>query len=231
LIELFLFLGTFCVLFFLPVQFRIFYQKIDWDDTLILELSFLKGLLKRRRVVSLLQLNPKTKKREKLFGRWFFFRKAKTQPIAPTAPDNSHRLQDFLDRYQRYGLGVTMMTYFLPAKYQHWILVANDLESRGHFTKLTWITRIGTGDPVSTATLSGVLWGVKSSIFSVLCRLLQFDRAPDIQVIPDFQTSRLDLIFESIFRVKLGYIIIAALIARFRYRMLKGGIGVGKSSN
>lgn len=232
MVELLLFLGAFCVLFFLPVQFRIFYQKVAWDDTLVLELSFLGGLLKRRRVISLLQLTPKgVKQREKLSGRWFFIRKSKSKTIESPYQGNSRSWREFLHRYQQYGLGVTLLTYFLPAKYQHWLLVVEDLENQGRFTKFTWITRFGTGDPLSTATLYGVLWGVKSSVLSFLHRQIKFDAKPDIQVIPDFQNSRLDLIFDCIFRVKLGYIIIAAFIARFRHRMMKGGIGVGESSN
>jgi hypothetical protein len=231
-VELLLFLGTICLLFFLPVQFRIFYQKIAWDDTLVLEMSFLNGLLKRRKVISLLQLTPSgIKKREKLSGRWFFIKKAKTKEVESPYQGNSRGWREFLHRYQQYGLGVTLLTYFLPANYQHWLWVVDDLENRGHFTKFTWITRFGTGDALSTATLYGVLWGVKSSLLSFLHRKIKFDQKPDIQVIPDFQNSRLDLIFDCIFRVKLGYIIIAAFIARFRHRMMKGGIGVGKSSN
>lgn len=232
MVELFLFLSVFCVLFFLPVQFRIFYQKVAWDDTLVLELSFLNGLLKRRRSISLLQLTPKgVKKQERLSGRWFFLRKSKHQKIKSSYQGNSRSWREFLQRYQQYGLGITLLTYFLPAKYQHWILVVEDLEHQGHFTKFTWITRFGTGDPVSTATLYGILWGVKSSLLSFLHRQVKFTGQPKIQVIPDFQNSRLDVIFDCIFRVKLGYIIIAAFVARIRHRMMKGGIGVGRSSN
>jgi hypothetical protein len=231
-VELFLFLSVICIFSFLPVQFRIFYQKIAWDDTLVLEMSFLHGFLKRRRVVSLLQLTPKgIKKQQKNSGKWFFLRKSQTKKVESSYQGNSRIWREFLQRYQEYGLGITLLTYFLPAKYQHWLLVVEDLEQRGHFTKFSWITRFGTGNPVSTATLYGILWGVKSSISSYLRRRIKFVNPPDIQVIADFQNSRLDLRFDCIFQVKLGYIIIAAFVARFRHRMMKGGIGVGRSPN
>jgi hypothetical protein len=231
-VELFLFLGAFCILFLLPVQFRIFYQKVAADDTLVLEMSFLKGLLKMRRSISLLQLTPTgVKSRQKLSSRWFFFHKSETRKSKSAYQGNSRSWREFLHRYHHYGLGITFLTYFLPAKYQHWILVVEDLEHRGYFSKFTWITRFGTGEPVSTATIYGILWGVKSSLLSFLHRQVKFTGQPEIRVIPDFQNYRLDLIFDCIFRVKLGYIIIAAFVARFRHRMMKGGIGVGRSSN
>lgn len=137
---------------------------------------------------------------------------------------NSRSWREFLQRYQQYGLGITFLTYFLPAKFEPYILVVEGLERRGCFTKFTWITRYGTGEAVSTATLYGILWGMKSSLLNYLHRRTKFGRRPEIQVIPDFQNSRLDMIFDCIFRIKLGYIIIAAFIARFRHRMMKGGI-------
>ncbi|HBE76366.1 MAG TPA: hypothetical protein DDW65_01075 [Firmicutes bacterium] len=236
MVILLLFLGTFCVLFFLPVQFRIFYQKIAWDDTLALELSFLGGLLKMRRTVSLLQLTPRgLKKRETLSGRWLFLRKKQTKEDTSSIQGDSRIWREFLQRYQKFGVGVTLLTYFLPAKYQPWILVVEDLERRGCFKKFVWKTKFGTGEPVGTAIIYGILWGVKSSILSLLHRSAKFDpcNPPDIQIIADFGAAKLDFIFDCIFHVKLGYIIIAAFIARFRYRMMKGegGIGIGESSN
>ncbi|MGE5583511.1 MAG: DUF2953 domain-containing protein [Bacillota bacterium] len=232
MIELLLFLAVFCLFFFLPVQFRIFYQKIAWDDDLLLEISFLKGRLKRSRSISLLQLTPRRiKQRQKSSGRWFFIRRSKVKEVESSYLDNSRGMREFLHRYHHYGLGIALLTYFLPAKYRHWLLVVEDLEKRGRFTKFIWITKFGTGNPVSTATLYGALWGFKSSAIAFLRRNFDFKSQPEIQIIPDFQNPRFDLKFDCIFRIKLGYIIIAAFIARFRHRFLKGGIGVGKPSN
>ncbi len=232
MVQLFLFLSVFSVFFFLPVEFRIFYQKVAWDDALVLEMSFLHGLLKRRRAISLLQLTAKgVKLQQKNSGRWFFLRKIRRQKKTTSYQGNSRNWREFFQSYQKWGLGMTLLTYFLPAQYHRWLFVVEDLERRGRFTKFTWITRFGTGNPVSTATIYGVLWGAKSSLLGYLHRKIKFDLRPDIQVIPDFQNLRLDLNFDCIFRVKLGYIIVAAFIAHFRHRMMKGGIGFGRSPN
>lgn len=225
MVQLLLFLSVICIFFFFPVEFRIFYQKVAWDDALVLEMSFLHGLLKRRRSIHLLQLTPKgIKQQQKISGRWFFLRKNRRLEKIGPYPGNSRNWREFFQRYQEFGLGMSLLTYFLPARYQRWLFVVEDLEGRGYFTKFTWITRFGTGNPVSTATIYGVLWGVKSSLLSFLQRKTKFAVKPDIQIIPDFRDSRLDLNFDCIFRVKLGYIIIAAFVAHFRYRMMKGGI-------
>ncbi len=232
MIELILFIGAICLLFFIPIQFRIFYQKVAWDDSLILEMSFLKGMLKRRKIISLLKLTPKIiKKREKTSGRWFFIHKAQTKEVESSYQSNSHNWQEFLQRYQQYGLGMTLLTYFLPARYQHWLYVAEDLEKRGSFTKFIWRTTVGAGDPASTALIYGLIWSLTSGLVNFLHHRTDFSNTPEIRVVPDFQSTRLDLFFDCIFQVKLGYIIIAAFIARFRHRFLKGGIGVGEPSN
>ncbi|MCL6590841.1 MAG: DUF2953 domain-containing protein [Firmicutes bacterium] len=244
MVELFLFLGTISLFFFLPVDFHFFYQKTGVEDTLILEMVFLKGLLRRRKVLS-----PKegpASKNEKTFGRWFWIRKRQVKAQSAAGPaqesaapgrqreqktvpafwENIERIQQFLGRYRELGLGVTLLSYFLPARYHHWLLVSSELEKKGFFQKFYWSTQFGTGNPVSTALGYGVLWGLKAGISGYLHRKIKFKTPPRLSVVPDFITAKWDTVFDCIFRIKLGYIIIAALIGRFRVRMKEGGVGI-----
>jgi hypothetical protein len=233
--ELLLFLGTIVLFFFLPVEFRICYRKTGAEDSLILDMTFLKGLLRRRKVISPLS-GPDRK--EKTFGRWFWLRERQikrkpkisrsesVEAPRPALEKGFRDFQDFLDRYRNFGLGITLLTYFLPAQYHHWLLVTPELERRGYFQRFYWSTQFGTGNPASTALGYGALWGLKSGIGGYLQRKIKFKDPPQLMVVPDFIAVKWDMVFDCIFRIKLGYIIIAALLARFRLRIMKGGVGI-----
>ncbi len=227
MIEIVLFVGMICLFFFVPVQFRFSYQKVAWDDTLIMEMTFLNGLLKRERKLNLVKPTRRgVKVREKLFGKWLFYKKK--QIITKVSPyqGNSRGLREFLHRYRHFGLGVTFLTYFLPAHYHHWLLVAEGLEKRGVFHRFVWVTKLGLGQPAATAVLYGALWGFKSGLAQTLNQKFRFVQKPELKVMADYQSLRLDILFDCIFRVKLGYIIIASFLAYWRHRMMKGGVAI-----
>ncbi|HEX3048066.1 MAG TPA: DUF2953 domain-containing protein [Bacillota bacterium] len=256
MVELFLFLGTISLFFFLPVDFRIFYKKTGAEDSIILEMTFLKGLLTRRKVINSLS-GPD--REEKTFGRWFWLKerqiKRKSKPKissaqarvakpqsepetgAPELPKGAEPpkgaleksledVQEFLERYRNFGLGITLLTYFLPAQYHHWLLVTPELEREGYFERFHWSTQFGTGNPASTALGYGALWSLKAGIGGYLNEKIKFKNPPRLVVVPDFIVAKWDTVFDCIFRIKLGYIIIAALLARFRLRIMKGGVGI-----
>ncbi|HEY8464166.1 MAG TPA: DUF2953 domain-containing protein [Bacillota bacterium] len=226
--ELLLFLGTFCVFFFLPVEFRITFNNANWENTLKIELSFLKGLVKRQKEIRSAGQPQGTSNQEVIKqGRWFWLKKRshreRTVEASRRVPLNG--LNEFWDRYRRFGLGLTLLTYFLPAQYHKWLLVADHLENRGYFQSLQWSTQIGTGDSAQTAVLSGLLWAVKTTVTGWLQDKYRFVKQPEVMVYSDYETAGLNMAFNCIFRVKLGYIIIAAFIGRVRHSWRKGGVG------
>ena len=229
MVEAVLFLGIFCLFFFLPVHFHFFYHKVGDDDLLILEMTFLRGLLKRRKVTSLIKPPPNSPcagARSKTSGRWFFIKKKQVKMDAPATANQSKFTEpmEFWRQYQKYGLGITLLIYFLPAKYQHWLLVADSLEKRGCFEKFTWMTRLGTDDAAATSIIVGLLWGFKFGLLGILRHKYKFNREPELQIIPDYQQSKWDTRLDCIFRIKLGYIIIVALTTRFRVQMLRHNV-------
>ncbi len=233
-----LYIGVFCLFFLLPVRFRFYYRKSGSDDSLVLEMSFLHGWLKRKKETSLIR--PLSQKEEKTSGRWFFFHKKKvkkgtSEKQSQNNPSSIHSFRVFLWRYTNYGLGVALLSYFLPAKYYHWLLVTDKLEKRGKFEKFIWITRFGTGDSAQTAIIHGMSCGILYSLAGYLQSKYRFIQKPVIELHPDYQQAKWDTLIDCIFRIKLGYIIIASLIARIRNRasrrLLKGGVWIEQSSN
>lgn len=227
MVQLALFIGIVCLFFFVPVQFRFYYQKVAWDDTLMMEMTFLGGLLKRRRKVSLINPTPRgVKVREKLSGNWLFYKKRQKIKKIASYQGNSRSLREFLHRYRHFGLGVTFLSYFLPARYQRWLLVAEGLEKKGAFHRFVWITRLGLGQSAATALFYGLIWGFKSGLVQTLNQKFHFTQKPEIKVMADYQSISFDTCFDCIFQVKLGYIIIASFLAFWRHRMMKGGVGI-----
>ena len=220
-----LFLATFCIFFFLPVNFRIYYRKVAWDDLLIFEMNFLNGLVKRRKVISLIKpTSDGNVKKEKRSGRWFFLKKSQVKVEETPRTLSSRDLREFLQKFQHFGLGITLLFYFLPDRYQRWLLVAGDLEKKGNIQRFIWRTRYGTGEAAGTSILYGVFWGLKASLVKYLQNRVGFARTPILEITPDYRDSRWDTVFDCIFRIKLGYIILASIIARLRLRLLKGGV-------
>jgi hypothetical protein len=230
-IELLLFLGTFCLLFFVPVQFEIIYRNENWRARMVAELSFLNGLLKRKTEIRLHSAPTEMKKTTVNEGRWFWLKKRTSRTEVTSQSDSIDFIKIFtglrqsLERYRHFGLGITLLTYFLPARYHRWILVAENLEKRGTVRQLSWLSRVGTGDPVLTALFTGILWGAQETLVGYLQSRYYFVKPPEVTVSGDFQSSGWDTAFNCIFRVKLGYIMIAALIVRFRHSWRKGGVG------
>lgn len=73
--------------------------------------------------------------------------------------------------------------------------------------ELSWVTRVGTGDPALTGVLSGLLWGFKGVAFGFLAERLSFSRRPVLQVLPDFESVAFRTTFRCIVRVRVGDII------------------------
>ena len=225
--QIALFIGVICLFFFVPVQFRFYYQKVAWDDTLMMEMVFLGGLLKRQRKVSLINPAPKgIKIREKFSENWFFIKNKRQNKKVEPYQGNSRSLREFLHRYHYYGLGATFFSYFIPARYQHWLMVLDGLEKKGSFHRFVWVTRLGMGQSAATAFFYGLIWGFKSGLVKTLNQKFRFAQKPEIKVMADYQSLSLDTSFDCIFRVKLGYIIIASFLAYWRHRIMKGGVGI-----
>jgi hypothetical protein len=220
-----LFLGTFCLLFFLPVQFVIVFTNRNWRGRATVELSFLNGWLRREKEIQL--QNPTTagiKTKTVNQGRWFWLQRRTSQKESAPLPGNGGDLRELLDRYRHFGMGITLLSYFLPANYYQWLLVAENLERRGQFSQLSWATRVGSGDPAFTALSVGLLWGLKEACVGYLRSRYEFVQPPEVNVFGNFQAVEWDTAFNCIFRVKLGYIMIAALMVRFRHAWRKGGV-------
>jgi hypothetical protein len=75
--------------------------------------------------------------------------------------------------------------------------------------ELSWVTRVGAGDPALTGILSGLLWSFKGAIFGVLAERMAFVRRPVVRVQPDFEGVAFRTALHCIVRARVRDIIAA----------------------
>jgi hypothetical protein len=92
--------------------------------------------------------------------------------------------------------------------------------------KLTWFSKIGTGDAAETGVLTGLVWGVKTTFLGVGLRMITLRTVPRVNVIPVYNHRHFHSELECILRIRVGYAILAGI--RFIPRFIKGKGGEGK---
>ncbi|MGM0471666.1 MAG: DUF2953 domain-containing protein, partial [Bacillota bacterium] len=105
------------------------------------------------------------------------------------------------------------------------------LSIEGRCEKLVWRTKFGIKNPALTGVATGLLWIIKSNLYSFLHHRAAEVAKPKFAVLPNFnQVNELDVEFESIFSLRLGKIISRGtiiIINRYTRRLFKNG----RSSN
>lgn len=77
--------------------------------------------------------------------------------------------------------------------------------------QLEWYSKIGTGDAAQTGVLTGVGWGVKSSLIGLVSAYVTLRSIPRIHVQPLFQEKRIETELVCMIRLKIGHAIIAGI--------------------
>lgn len=96
---------------------------------------------------------------------------------------------------------------------------------RIHLRRFQWRTRLGTGDPSHTGFITGLAWGLKGALVSVLYRLFASGGTkPFYKVVPDFENACFSTVFDCIFEVRVGYIMLTGFKALLvRLKIMIGG--------
>ncbi|WP_185955987.1 DUF2953 domain-containing protein [Melghirimyces algeriensis] len=90
--------------------------------------------------------------------------------------------------------------------------------------RLRWDTSVGTGDAASTGVLTGVIWGVKTSLVGFAGSYIRWACPPRLNVQPLFNNDKVETTLDSIIRFRIGYAIVAVIRLLIRFvRNNKGG--------
>jgi hypothetical protein len=87
-----------------------------------------------------------------------------------------------------------------------------------HCVKWNWKTSVGTGDAAEAGVLTGIIWGVKTTILGFISHYIQWKKNPEIEVTPCFQNAVLDSMFEAEFSFYFGSAVRFLLILWFRFK-------------
>ncbi|SFX02481.1 Protein of unknown function [Thermoactinomyces sp. DSM 45891] len=85
---------------------------------------------------------------------------------------------------------------------------------------LEWKTQVGTGDAAEAGVLTGLVWGIKSFLISVVGNYIKWKKAPEIDVIPHFNQLAFNMYFHSIVCFRVWHAIV--VVTRLWIQMRKG---------
>lgn len=90
---------------------------------------------------------------------------------------------------------------------------------KARLRRLTWHTRIGTGEPVETGLLAGTVWGLKGAILSVLYHIIPSAAVrSDVDVQPSFDKACFNTDFYCALDISLRYFLVFLFkYSRFKY--------------
>ncbi|MFD2611965.1 DUF2953 domain-containing protein [Paenibacillus gansuensis] len=85
-------------------------------------------------------------------------------------------------------------------------------------TEVRWYTTAGVGDAVETAILSGVIWGLKSSILGYALRYVRLKKTPKLGVWPVYNKPHFTTELEGQAQIRLGTVILLMFVLLPRIR-------------
>jgi hypothetical protein len=94
--------------------------------------------------------------------------------------------------------------------------------SQFHCDQFEWRTRVGVGDAAVTGIITGLVWGVKSSILTIFTQYIRLSADPKINVVPAFQSTSIDTHFRCVLRFRIGHALIAGIRLIFNLRRMRG---------
>jgi hypothetical protein len=202
------------------LRLRLKYRRRGKDDQLALEFSFWYGIIFYKLEIPVVEMNGIKAKPAARPGnmplRWLAPRpafKIKTeiegkegQPIAEEKkkvpiPGPVRLIEIVFDTLYKIKKYMPVMIYLLR---------------RVHLRRLHWKTDLGAGDPSHTGFLTGLAWGVKGLLLTLVYRLLSPGGArPVVVVTPKFENACFSTMLDCIFEVKIGYIIVTGFKTMF----------------
>lgn len=93
------------------------------------------------------------------------------------------------------------------------------------FQQLDWSTNVALPDAAATATLTGALWAIKSTLVGWLSQYISLRQQPKLFVVPLFNSPPIFTTeFSCIAKIRCGHAIYAGLVLIVRVLKVKGGV-------
>ncbi|MBP1907524.1 hypothetical protein J2Z32_004199 [Paenibacillus turicensis] len=203
-----------CVLiFFSNITCDITMKKHNHDEDIVAHLSFLYGIVSFKYEVPSIRFQKWKEglKLEKIKSNHFF--NASQENEAETKIDKE-KVEGWINQLQN----MLLATFGL----KKWM---NQALSKITVKDLEWSTHLALSDAAHTATLTGLVWGIKSSLIGFLSYHLILRKSPELDVVPVFGNVPVFFTkFHCIAKIRFGYAIYAVLVLMFRVLKVKGGM-------
>ncbi|KRF12153.1 DUF2953 domain-containing protein [Paenibacillus sp. Soil787] len=187
------------------------FTRVKDNDTLSVEMRALFGLIRYRYVIPIIQFKSLTK------GIMI-----KSETVTKSSSELKDETKDHITKdkiINIYKEAKVALVHTL--NFNDWM---KQTLAKVECTDLKWITHIGVGDAPETAITSGAIWGIKSSLLGFSIRYVNLKAQPHIDVIPQYNEKHFSTDFRFAGRIRVWFIVVAAIRLISRAAKVKGGI-------
>lgn len=201
MIWLGLILFVLVLIYFSSIRIGVFYKREEDNDRIKIEIGLLNGLIPIKVKVPALKASEQGIQYEEEL-------KSNHKTL-----DQKKKLFTLLDlkEYQRKFHELIERVAGLQS-------ILKGFLAKTRIVKLTWWSRIGTGDAAETGILSGLVWGIKGGLIMLLTHFLLLRTKPSISIEPSFMRACLYTEFECIVQFRVGNAILAGILLLVHFR-------------
>lgn len=182
------------ILFYMPVDIRVYFERMNSDDKGSLELKTLFGILRMRRqlheVTTDVTSNGPTVR-------------VKASSKDQEASEGSLSLGQLPQMLKYIGSAAAVGRRMLP--------ILNRTCRRIHVKEISFDADIGLSDAVYTGVAVGMAFAIIEGIFGWLSHHTQFEEMPHVRIHPAYNQKVFQVRTEGIMRIRFGYAISASI--------------------
>ncbi|NGQ95306.1 DUF2953 domain-containing protein [Brevibacillus sp. SYP-B805] len=202
LLGIILLLG--CLAFFTPLRIVIVYGRVGENDRLHVEVTAWFRLLRFRYELPMIALRTDRE------GPKLLVRLKKTGPKGADGEKRDLETPELKNAYRRFQDVLERFHDLQP--------VMQRMMQHIRCEQLEWQTTIGIGEAAATGALTGIAWGIKSMIVSMIAHYLTMRTIPRVSVQPEWNSLIVRTRFRCSLRFMLGHAMIAGVRLLVRYR-------------
>jgi hypothetical protein len=203
----------------LPLNFEVYYKRIQQNDILIIKFIILNCLLFELKIPELYSSFNKLNSRFLIFNMSLSDNTNQLAEHEVEIKKPVNYINDFSRLLEKFSK--TAYANIKPLKQ-----ITQQLYKRITCHKIAWSTELGLNNAASTALTTGFLWYIKNNIYRNIKHNVKLtDKAPNLMVKPRFDNPCLNTYLMCIFTIRLGHIIFTGIkfIVLMASLLLKGG--------
>ncbi|MGZ0041781.1 DUF2953 domain-containing protein [Paenibacillus ottowii] len=198
------------------IRLKLEIAKHDNDDRAHLEIRFLYGLIKMNYDIPALLITGL--KKGILYRLDRHKNIHKTDASVDSGNIDTEKIKQFIHDIQVLLKGTKSLRRWMRHTLAHVTV-----------SKMEWSTNISLADAAYTATSTGILWGLKTSLIGYTSSIVRMDCTPKVFVVPYWvDRLRFTTILNCEAQISLGYLIFSMLILAYRIWRVPGGVEAWK---